>query len=500
MIQAYLNDEEIRLFPDIAIGMTIENFNISDIPNRKIDRTNVIRVPKAGNEDIFEFSSIPNAPTDYAYQDYDFDLIADGVKIYENGRAFIIGEDETGYTLNITNAKNIVDLLKSISLATLYEGDTVTIVTVATFLDMFATKTNGFKIDFLFDEGSPAVDEYGFASGIDYPSIYLDTILTKIAADYDVLFSGDLITDADFAKLRIPCVASNFKRDNGSNDIYIDDLVIHDSLSAWDLIKNILQLFCGVFKINGTDMELQKFNDLDVTTPTDWSGKLVSKSKKFSIPDTAQKNYIRYGVTKDVDKDDNSVLISCNNLNLPYVKDLTTMQAKLYPFRDINALYTNASTDPLLALFMPETDSVFPGLVGDPTPSRVKGLKDLVIYTDSAAFLGQPITINFQYYFENVPGAWTNPILSDDLVADANTTIVEYYDLTTNYSLIETMLTDPVFYETELLLNIIDIYGFDHFKAIQIDELEGIFYVNRISNFLITSPGVSTRVELIKIS
>ena len=72
MIQAYLNNEEIRMFPDIAIGVTIENFNISDIPNRKIDRTNVIRVPKAGNEDIFEFSSLPNAPTDYAYQDYDF--------------------------------------------------------------------------------------------------------------------------------------------------------------------------------------------------------------------------------------------------------------------------------------------------------------------------------------------------------------------------------------------------------------------------------------------
>ena len=75
MIQAYLNSEEIKMFPKIAIGITIENFNISDISNRKIDRTNVIRVPKAGNEDIFEFSSLPNAPTDYVYQDYDLSLI-----------------------------------------------------------------------------------------------------------------------------------------------------------------------------------------------------------------------------------------------------------------------------------------------------------------------------------------------------------------------------------------------------------------------------------------
>jgi len=77
MIRAYLNSEEIKLFPEMAIGVTIENFNISDMTNRKIDRTNVIRVPKAGNEAIFEFSSIPNAPTTFVYDDYDFDLIVD---------------------------------------------------------------------------------------------------------------------------------------------------------------------------------------------------------------------------------------------------------------------------------------------------------------------------------------------------------------------------------------------------------------------------------------
>jgi hypothetical protein len=62
------------------------------------------------------------------------------------------------------------------------------------------------------------------------------------------------------------------------------------------------------------------------------------------------------------------------------------------------------------------------------------------------------------------------------------------------------MLTDPVMYDAELLLNIVDIQAFDHFKAVKIDELEGLFYVNRISDFLATSPGTPTKVELIKIS
>ena len=90
--------------------------------------------------------------------------------------------------------------------------------------------------------------------------------------------------------------------------------------------------------------------------------------------------------------------------------------------------------------------------------------------------------------------------MNGNLVNDADTTIVEYYDPTANYSLIETMLTDPVMYDAELLLNIVDIYEFDHFKAVRIDELEGIFFANIIDNFLATSPGTPTKVELIKIS
>ncbi|MCK4822318.1 hypothetical protein KA005_41530, partial [bacterium] len=235
------------MFPDIAIGVTIENFNISDISNRKIDRTNVIRAPKAGNEDIFEFSSLPNAPTDYAYQDYDFDLIVDGIKIYENGRAFIVSEDQDSYTLQITNAKNIIDLLKSISLATLYEGDFVVFTNTTDFLDVFKQKTAGFKIDFLYDEDDPSTDTYQWAPWINYISIYVSTILAKIEADYTISFSGDLLTNADYIEMRIPCVSVNLKRLFGEVNIHIRDLVIHDSLNAWDLLKIIMQLTCSVF-------------------------------------------------------------------------------------------------------------------------------------------------------------------------------------------------------------------------------------------------------------
>ncbi len=502
MIQAFLNSQELKLYPKIAIGLTIENFNISDMSNRKIDRTNVIQVPKSGNEKIFDFSSAPNAPSDFPYNDFDFDMTVDGVIIYENGRAFIVGDDDISYTLQITNNKNIIDLLKSISLADLYSGDTVNYVTTGNPEDAFGVKTNGFRIDYTFENGiTPTVDTYGHAHGDGYLSIYLDTILDKIEADHSISFSGDLLSDSDFQEMRIPCTQSNLKRNNADVNIYISDLIINESATAWDLIKNVLQLFCAVFKIEGTNMELQKFGDLDSATPIDWSGKLVSKRKLFAIPGTAQKNYIRYSVAENVDKNEFVAEINCNNENLDFDKVLASMKAKIYPLRDVQLYYTNRSTTPLNVFDMPEIHADFPGLPGDPDPSPVIGNKDLMFWVDSDEFLGQPLTYNLANLFDTTGGgSWSNEIHNGSITSDAFTLLPKYYDPTPNYSLIETMLTDPVFYEAELNLNIIDIHDFDHFKAAKIDELEGIFYVNIIDNFLATSPGTPTKVELIKIS
>jgi len=507
MIRAYLNNKELKLFPEMAIGITIENFNISDLANRKIDRTNVIQVPKAGNEALFEFSSIPNAPTTFVYTDYDFDLIVDGIIIYENGRAFIMRENDKSYTLHITNNKNIIDLLKSISLAELFDSaaiDLVTLYPVTTWRDLFKEKTNGFKIDYLFWTGYPPnPDEYKYSVETNYLCIYIDTILTKIEADYSITFSGDLLAEADFLKMRIPLVASNLKLDYDTPDIYVDGIIIHDKFNAWDLIKNVLQLFCGVFKINGIDLELQKFNDLDYTTPINWTGKLVSKTKKFSIPGTGQLNYLNYSVAANVSESDNQVVIECNNANIEATHEIGKMKANLFPkeIRD-SIQYTNESPVPLDIPIYPKLDRNI-GWVTFGSSEIIKkrrGLTDLVILVDSADYLGQPLTVALTYFTETIGLLWQFATVNGSLTSDADTTLTKYYDPSAHYSLIETILTDPVFYEAELLLNILDIYAFDHFKAVRIDELEGVFYVNKIIDFLATKPGTPTKVELIKIS
>ena len=132
-------------------------------------------------------------------------------------------------------------------------------------------------------------------------------------------------------------------------------------------------------------------------------------------------------------------------------------------------------------------------------PIGISGVSDIQFLVDSAEFLGQPLQVVLTY-LSFVGATWTYDLESGNLTNNAHTIVAEYYNPTANYSLIETILTDPVMYEAELLLNILDINAFDNFVAVKIDELEGIFYVNKITESLITSPGIPTKVELIKIS
>ena len=283
-----------------------------------------------------------------------------------------------------------VDLLKSINLATLYEEDAITLVTTTTWKNLFKQKTVGFKIDYLFQaDYSFDPEEYKYSVKYNYLSIYLTTILAKIEADYSITFSGDLLSDADYLEMRIPLVTSNLKVDYMTPNIYVDGIVIHDSMTAWDLIKSILQLFGAVFKINGIDLELQKFDDLDITTPIDWTGKLVSKVKKFSIPDTGQKNYIKYAVAENVDKLYHAGIIDCNNENINFEKDLATMKFKVFELRDVFEFYTNASAEPIWAIQLPALKNT-PSTPSTVLPVEISGVSDLQIVVDSVEYLGQP--------------------------------------------------------------------------------------------------------------
>ena len=79
----------------------------------------------------------------------------------------------------------------------------------------------------MFRQGNPTVDTFDFVTAWSLLSIYLDTILDKIEAGYDITFSGDLLAEADFIAMRIPMVQCNIKRIPPGVNYTLQDIIIH---------------------------------------------------------------------------------------------------------------------------------------------------------------------------------------------------------------------------------------------------------------------------------
>lgn len=510
MIIAYLNGNRLHLDEDVGIGITWENFNISDIANRKISRTNSFQVPKEGNEAIFQFASIQNAPSDFAYNAYDFDLIVDGIFIYQNGRAWIVSEEDRYYNMVASVHKSVIDEFKSIALSGLFP-DPIDLDTPANLQPLFHTGINGFKIDPLFFAEYPVPgiapspwiayvpdNDFNWYNGVNYLSIFVKTIFEKIETDYSYTFAGDLWSDADFEDFRIPMVFALLLKYNGETNVCVDQIIIHDSYTFFDLFKLILQMFGATFKVSGATITMQKLSDLDVTTPMDWSGKVTKKRKSFSIPEIGQENFIRYQVDDNVNADLFSAKFLCNNLNIDYKKDHETLIAKIMQYRNIVEYYDNISSNDIKCILVPPMLGIDNFLGGG--FYKKSGLADILIIKTGTEYLGQPLAIIINYWNEAIPGLFDNEAYSGTITNDAQTKVPVFYDINSNYDFIETFLTDPVFYQAEIMLNILDIIALDPFKAVTIKELGGLFYVNKISNYMISKKNVPCSVELIKIA
>lgn len=506
MIQAYFNGTRLHIDEHFAIGITFENFNISDIANRKISRTNAFNIPKQGNEITFEFASQPNPPGDFPYNDYDFDLIADGVYVYQNGRAWIVSENDNYYTLMATNHKNVIDLMKSIPLSGMFP-DPIALDAPASLSPLFHTGINGFKIDPLFHDDADyplegttwtPSDDYNHYPGVSYLSIFVKTIFEKFETDQSYRFDGNLWTDSTFEDVRIPMAQAMLFLYDGDSDVSVDEITIHESFTFFDLFKLILQVFAATFKVSGTTITIQKLSDLEITAPLDWSGKVERKSKNFAVPNMAQKNYMRYDVDVDVDQNAYAGIFDCNNANIEFEKEHDKIIAKIFKERELAGFYSNASSDDLSGIVLAPYKGIRDDAGG--TYLRKSGLSDLCLILTGNEYLGQPLDITIVYWEEYAPGSWTFSSYSDTLTSDAQTKAPIFIDMSTYYSWIETnILTDPEFYEASLHLNIVDILSFDPLTAVKIKELGGLFYVNIIRNFLISSHNRTTPVELIKI-
>ena len=113
------------------------------------------------------------------------------------------------------------------------------------------------------------------------------------------------------------------------------------------------------------------------------------------------------------------------------------------------------------------------------------------------------LTDSAKVYFNTITVGWEDDrktLKTYVTLAGDNIPLTTYFNSQNEYNILFDMLYNPVIYEAELQLNILDIAFFDPMKFVFIKELGGLFYVNTIKDYLINSPDKTATAELIKIN
>lgn len=221
---------------------------------------------------------------------------------------------------------------------------------------------------------------------------------------------------------------------------------------------------------NDNDYKLRRFDTLEnIGEIIDWSNLDYNTKPIFkpSIDGFNQNNYIRFKeIYPEGDKTQNQKLIECNNVNLDAETNLFEIDAyinNLYELNDGSFIpnLTNKESFKTFHFFLPSEDNL---------------INDAHIY--------------YRYNF----GGLT------EYMAIEKPVIPVLYSLDSEYQLLESMLTNPVYYEVKKWLSLYDVYNLEFFKKYYIRELNGCFFLNKISGFNPEKSNESTTLELIKIS
>jgi hypothetical protein len=216
--------------------------------------------------------------------------------------------------------------------------------------------------------------------------------------------------------------------------------------NPFDFIKYLAHLFCAIIYQDGTEFTLVPLDNITDTGAINLTGKLVNYSKHTNIPKYEAKNYIGYKNT--------------DNLARNYARHTIT-----------------SPVTPIFEKDMFMFDMMLPGLY-----KAENNITDVynTRYVDNADLSTSPLllydagtTYSQSHAFEPL-FSYSPPVNLKNLT---------YYDFSGHYDQFQTLATKGICYDIELKLNPYDFLRMVPYKLVLINELGGLFYLNKITNF-----------------
>ena len=527
-----------------AIGIDIQTYDIKQPGKRKINISNQFTIPStAKNMKIFGFpgniASISLTPYADNYADY----WVDNVQLIKNSRCKIQEVTSERITLLCFEKSTIWDELKAylwkdfiydflmwmktekglpVSMGasgtwTYFSG------TLGELVDIYKDTTEGvvlahyvgnlgdyyrvgythpletqytitlFIHELVEDRPDPEPDLITFGEGGHF-SIYIKTIFEFLSFKYSTdfftdggSFAGNIWDDEFIKRVYTPardiCIEGDpggtswsfFKKnyvDELPGPIYVerpgtfaplDDVKDKNDKSMYDFVLSVFQHFNIIVKEVDEGIKLRRFDDIEIYgNIVDWSGITGKPVFKPYVDGYGKHSYIKFKeIYPEGDKLLNSKDIQCNNMGLEEQTDLFEIDAYVPTF-------TSQSIVPVLNV--KESFKTF-------------------------QFFAHGDIGVFQIYIR----MWSRSTY-DEWNTSKYLYPAQLVSLDAEYQLVERALEYPKYYEIDKWIKLSDIVNFDDYCFYYFKELNGAFFINKISGFNPQKSNAPTKLELFWIS
>jgi hypothetical protein len=533
MRRIYINSVLIDIDEQTSIGIDFQAYDIKEPSKRKVNTSNSFSIPKtAHNLALFGHPDNPQSTDNTIYSLMTCDYWIDNYQLIKNANVRV-EEINDRINLYVANKRTLWDTLKDVKWSvfvadylqylisekgfpdvTNYDTET----DFETFLTPYTTSTTEIKLPFYYGNAlnyediltstyleDPDKIVLRYLNGTITPQarvkgghfvVYFKSIFEYIEWKYSVSFltntasiDGNIWDDTIAPTLYTPIRDLNvgIKFDGSDNIIGyyfkveesyckfspLDDTQDKEEKTLFDCIDTFikhLNLIVEDLSITGTDaIFLGRFDDIKTLAPViDFSNLAKVISFKTSLPGYNQNNLIKFkSIYEQGASDVNSRNIQISNLNLDYGGDLFTIDAHIPAFKEItNGVIPDLSTV--------ESFKTFEVLIDDDVSDDDIEilLYDLNPATSSEVGIGCFIPLNKS----------------------------ALYDLTGEYLFVEEIIDKPKVYTIQKWLTTSKILNIRFFAQYYIKELNGSYYINKISGFNPQKSNEPTTIEVIRIS
>lgn len=538
----YINDVLMDIDEQTSLGIDFQAYDIKDPSKRKVNISNKFSIPKtAHNMAVFGFADNPQSTSDIIYNTITCDYWQDNNHLIENGLVRV-EEISDRLSLYFTGKNTIWEDLKLLTwdaFLTEYlawakdvKGLPVYQPTNNDFADFiadFTTATDGIILPFYYgnllnstvesETSTKIILSYSIFHYLSYSElfggghfcIFAKSIFEFIEYKYSVNFCvnessitgniwDDTIAPTAYTPARNLFVESVVSYPGGIYTIdgyeilkkrsYYgtpDQIAIFEPLNdVKDKEDKTLFDFCSAFfqKFNiiidnivltdGTKaIRLARFDDIKTLAPVkDFSKKIQSiTSFKPSLSGYSQHNLIKIkGLYPEAAENFGARDITCLNKNLDVTSDLFSVDEYIANFKQITG-------DVIPDLSIQESFKTFEFFL---TTGTSDDLIDIKFSDTYIGLLGSPVT-------------YTS-------TASLSLPIPAHYSLDNEYLFLEEIIQKPKLYTIKKWLSINDIFSLEFFCQYYIRELNGSFFINKISGFNPDKSTEPTTIELIRIS